>query len=83
MGYFTQRQQPLSIAAVVRLLALIKEEAEEQEHHVAREFFKVGAAVALAVCGSLRGNEVFMLDLGALRKHIDLGKHKEHYLTIL
>ena len=74
MGYVTRRQQPLSIAAVVRLLTLLKEEAEEQEHHVAREFFKVGAAVALAVCGSLRGNEVFMLDLGALRRHIDLGK---------
>jgi len=74
MGYVMRRQQPLSIAAIARLLTLLKEEAEEQEHHVAREFFKVGAAVALAVCGSLRGNEVFMLDLGALRRHIDLGK---------
>jgi hypothetical protein len=41
----------------------VKEEVEEQEHHVAREFFKVGAAIALAVCGSLQGNEVFMLML--------------------
>ena len=74
MGYVTQRQQPLSIATTVRLLELVKEEAEEQEHRVAREFFKVGAAIALAVCGSLRGNEVFMLDLNGLRKHISLGK---------
>ena len=74
MGYATRRQQPLSIATIIRLLELVKEEAEEQEHHVAREFFKVGAAIALAVCGSLRGNEVFMLDLNGLRKHISLGK---------
>ncbi len=74
MGYVTRRQQPLSIATIVRLLTLVKEEAEEQEHQVAREFFKVGAAIALAVCGSLRGNEVFMLELNGLRKHIKLGK---------
>jgi hypothetical protein len=55
-------------------LAIIKEEAEEQNHQVAREFFKVGAAIALATCGSLQGNEVFMLDLNRLRKHIGLGK---------
>jgi hypothetical protein len=35
MGYLTQRQQPLSIGAVIRLLTVIKEEAEEQEHQVA------------------------------------------------
>ena len=34
----------------------------------------MGAAVALALCGSLRGNEVFMLDLNGLRKHVNLGK---------
>jgi hypothetical protein len=74
MGCTTQRQQPLSMATIIRLLALVKEEAEEQEHQVAREFFKVGAAIALAMCGSLQGNEVFMLDLNGLRKHINLGK---------
>ncbi len=56
MGYVMQRQQPLSIAAIVRLLTLVKEKAEEQEHQVAREFFKVGTAIALTVCGSLRGS---------------------------
>jgi hypothetical protein len=74
MGYATRRQQPLSIATIIRLLELVKEEAEDQEQRVAREFFKVGAAIALAVCGSLRGNEVFMLDLNGLRKHLSLGK---------
>ena len=74
MGYVTRRQQPLSTANIVRLLELVKAEAEEQEPHVAREFFKVGAAVALAFCGSLRGNEVFMLDLNGLRRQISLGK---------
>ena len=74
MGYVTRRQQRLSIATIIRLLELVKEEADEQEPRVAREFFKVGAAIALALCGSLRGNEVFMLDLNGLRRHISLDK---------
>jgi hypothetical protein len=59
----------------MRILTFIKEEAEDQDYHIAREYYKVGAAVALAVCGSLLGNEVFMLKLAGLRKHIELGRH--------
>ena len=60
------------------LLTLIKEEAKDQEPTVAREYYKVGAAVATALCGSLRGSEVFMLELAALRRHIKIG----HYGTL-
>ena len=73
MGYTTQRQRPLGIRVSVRLLALIKEEAEEQDPQIAREYLKVGAAVATAVCASLRGPEVFMMELVALCKHINMG----------
>ncbi len=33
---------------------------------LSREYCKVGAAVATALCGSLRGSEVFILELAAL-----------------
>jgi hypothetical protein len=75
MGYVTQRQQPLNTVVIVRILPLVKEEAEDQDYHIARKYYKVGAAVTLAVCGSLHGNEVFMLKLAGLRKQIELGRH--------
>jgi hypothetical protein len=75
MGHVTLRQQPLNTAVIVGILTLIKEEAEDQDYHIAHKYYKVGAAVALAVCGSLHGNEVFMLKLAGLRKHIKLGRH--------
>jgi len=74
MGYTTQRQQPLGTSVIVKLLELIKEDAEEQDRDIASELFKVGAAIATAVCASLRGPEVFMMELSALRKHIQLGR---------
>ena len=46
MGYASQRQQPLGIGIISRLLELIKEEAVKQEQTVAREYINVGAAVA-------------------------------------
>ena len=59
---------------IVKLLELIKEEAEEQERDIASELFKVGAAIATTVCASLRGPEVFMMELSVLRKHTQLGR---------
>jgi hypothetical protein len=41
---------------------------------MAREYWKVGAAIALAICASLRGPEVLLLDLAGLRNHIQKGK---------
>ena len=36
MGYTSQRQQPLGIGVISKLLKIIKEEAEDQEREVAR-----------------------------------------------
>jgi hypothetical protein len=74
MCWTSKRHQPLGVGVIGRLLNLIKEEAEDQEQTVAREYYKVGAAVATALCGSLRGSEVFMLELAALRRHIKIGQ---------
>jgi hypothetical protein len=65
MGYTTQRQQPLRTSVIMKLLELVREEAEEQDRDVACEFFKVGAAIATAVCALLRGPEVFMMELSS------------------
>ena len=74
MGYVSQRNQPLSAGIIPLLLDMVKEEAGDNEERVAAEFIKFGAAVALATCGSLRGPEVFLLDLAGLHKYIELGK---------
>jgi hypothetical protein len=58
MGWTSQWQQSLGVGVIVQLLSLIKEEAKDQEPAVAREYYKVGAATATALCGSLRGSEV-------------------------
>jgi hypothetical protein len=52
-SYTTQRQQPLGTNLIVKLLELIREKAEEQDPSIAGEFFKVGAAIATAVCAPL------------------------------
>ncbi len=74
MGYTTQRQQPLGTNVIVKLLDLIREEAEEQDRSIADKFVNIGAAIATAICASLRGLEVFMMELAALQKHIHLRK---------
>jgi hypothetical protein len=74
MGWTSKRQQPLGVGVIGRLLNLIKEEAKDQEQTIAREYYKVGAAVATALCSLLRGSEVFMLELAALQRHIKIGR---------
>ena len=74
MGYTSNRQQPLGTGVISKLLNLIRDEAEEQDRPVAREYLKVGAAIATAVCASLRGSEIFMMELSALRRHVNLGR---------
>ncbi len=51
---------------------MVLDEVEDQEECVAREYMKYGAANTLAVCASLRRNEVFLLDLVGLWRYIDL-----------
>jgi hypothetical protein len=44
MGYSTNRQQPLGIGVITKLLTMIREEAEDQEKTIAREYLKIGRA---------------------------------------
>jgi hypothetical protein len=74
MGYATKANQSMTTATIVRLLEIICREVEEEGPIVAREYYKVGAAVATAVCTSLRGPEVFQLDLAGMRSHIYMGR---------
>ena len=73
MGYAAQRNLPFGAGVILRLLEIVKEEINSQSAALAREYTKLGAAI-LALCASLRGPEVFLLDLAGLREHIGLGK---------
>ena len=75
MGYAAQRNLPFGSGVIPRLLELVKEEMNSQSAVLAWEYTKLGAAIALALCASLRGPEVFLLDLANLREHIGLGRN--------
>lgn len=74
MGYTTQSNRPLHIQTILKLLALIKDQLNTISEGEGRELIKLGAAIVTALAGSLRGQEVFMLDLGGIRGHIHRGK---------
>ena len=75
MGYVTEANKALHIKVVIKMLDLIKVEVTTQTPEVANEMWKVGAAMAVAQMGSLRGPEVFMLDLAGIRAHIARGRN--------
>jgi hypothetical protein len=50
MGYATKANRSLTTPTVVRLLEIIRQEAEEETPLIAREYYKVGAAVATQKC---------------------------------
>ncbi len=75
MGYTTKGNQLLSTNTILKVLALLKREAEVESPPIARECLKVGAAIALALCASLRGHEVLLLDLAGLCRNIEKGKN--------
>ena len=64
-----EADKPLHIKIVVKILHMIKDEAEIQPPEVANELWKVGAIIAVAQMGSLCGPEVMMTDLAGLRAH--------------
>jgi hypothetical protein len=75
MGYATQANRPLSTNTIVKLLKMVREEAEVEEvSWISCELFKFGAAVVRALCGCRRGPEVFRLDLAGIRENIRMGK---------
>ena len=73
MGYATKANRSLSSKTIIKLLDLIEQEARVETAHVAQEYWKVGAAVATAVCASLRGPEALLLNLAGLHLNIDKG----------
>jgi hypothetical protein len=77
MGYVARLNQPLGTGVINKLLAAIKEEVGEQDPWVAWEHIKVGAAMALTMCASLCGPEVFLLDLASLWKYHNFGRDVE------
>ena len=74
IGFASAANKPLHIRVLLRVLEKIKEEAAHQPWEIAKELLKVGAALTVAQAGSLRGPEVFQLDLAGIRNHILLGK---------
>jgi len=75
MGWVSQQNKPFGKGVIGALLELmVEEEMVEHEGRIQGEYVKFGAAVALAVCASLRGPEVFLLDLAGMWKHLEIGK---------
>ncbi len=56
------------------MLEMICWDAERKVSQVARDYLKVGATVATVVCASLRGLEVFQLDIVGMWEYIGRGK---------
>jgi hypothetical protein len=74
MGFVAHQNLPFGPGVIQKLLELVKEEMEFNEEEVSKEYAKFGAAVATSICASLRGPEVFLLDLEGLRKYAGLGR---------
>jgi hypothetical protein len=74
MGYVSQRNQPLGPGVIPYLLHRVRDDAEGEDVGIAAGLIKFGTAIALATCASLRGAEVFLLDLAGLWKYFELGQ---------
>ena len=78
MGCQSQPNHGLLIAAIIRLLDLINEDANEAARmdaiREANELWKVGAYVCVLTVASLQGHEGFYLDLAGMRKHVTKGR---------
>jgi hypothetical protein len=74
MGYATKSNCSLTTNTINKLLSLLQQEAEAEVSHMAREYWKVGTAIVQAMCASLWGPEVLLLDLAGLKNHIKKGK---------
>lgn len=75
MGYETNADRPLASHTISYLLRMIREDAEARGAGPIRDtLYKVGAAIAVGVSGSLRGNEIFYLDLAGTRDLLPRGR---------
>ena len=78
MGCQSQSNHGLLIGAVIHLLKLIGDDAEEADASgsikMANELWKIGAYVCVLTATSLQGHEGFYLDLSGVRKHLHKGR---------
>ena len=74
MGYVSQRNQPLGPGVIPLLLQMVRDDSKGEATNITAGLIKFDTAIALATCASLRGSEVFLLDLAGLWKHFNLGK---------
>ena len=74
MGHASRANRALDMAVVLRLLAMTKDEMRRANPPRRREFCKFGAAVVVAITASLRGPEIFKLDLAGIRTFLELGR---------
>lgn len=74
MGVESKADKALHVSVILRLLENIEEEASSLPPLEAAPLWKCGAAIAVGMMGSLRGPEIWMLDLAGIRRHIRQGK---------
>jgi len=74
MGFQSQANKPLPIKVTLKILKMIKADIPTQPDHVSYELVKVGAAIAVGLCASLRGPEIFMMDLAGVKDLIHRGR---------
>ena len=74
MGYATKADKALHINVVLRILELVREEAEEANPTLANEYYKFGAVMVVGICASLQGPDIFKMDLAGIREFAHLGK---------
>ncbi|KAL7545031.1 hypothetical protein ACHAWF_010535 [Thalassiosira exigua] len=76
MGSQSRPNRGTTMTVIVRVLELIVEDAEsEEDPHLARELWKIGAFIGLSTAASLRENEGYMMDLAGLINNVDKGRH--------
>ena len=75
MGFDSEADHGVRMAAIVRTLELIREDADNCDDEItANDLYKVGAFICLVTAASLRGYEGFYLDLVGVREHLDQGR---------
>ena len=77
MGYESMANKPITIQATIAVLDSLRRRAEAEEFispSLSNHCYKVGAMLAIATAGSLRGNEAFFLSLAGVRDHLSKGR---------
>ena len=74
MGHASSANRAINMNIILRMLDMVKEEMIEAEPAWRRAYCKFGAAMVVGVTASLRGPEIFKLDLAGIRAFIELGK---------